>query len=129
MHTGKHAMIDLYWELDAPITRDPDILMEMMKTAVVAEGATILHEHTNPFSGGGYTGMLLLAESHASIHTWPEHGQATLDIYMCGECDAFKALDSVVENLKDTENAPISRFETKLFRGFILPRDDDESAE
>jgi S-adenosylmethionine decarboxylase len=44
------------------------------------------------FTGGGVTGVIALAESHVSIHTWPEEGIATIDVFMCGQCDPTKML-------------------------------------
>ncbi|MCX7373892.1 MAG: adenosylmethionine decarboxylase, partial [Alphaproteobacteria bacterium] len=56
-------------------------------------GATILHGHFHHFSpNGGVSGVLVLAESHVSIHTWPEKNFAALDIFVCGACDPYKAI-------------------------------------
>ena len=51
---------------------------------VSACGATLLHLHTHRFSPQGITGVAVLAESHIAAHTWPEHGYAAFDIFMCG---------------------------------------------
>ena len=51
-------------------------------------GATILHSHFHHFTpNGGVSGVLVLAESHISIHTWPEKNFAAIDIFMCGDCN------------------------------------------
>ena len=56
-------------------------------------GATILHGHFHHFSpNGGVSGVLVLAESHVSIHSWPERDYAALDIFVCGDCDPYKAI-------------------------------------
>ncbi|WP_264802183.1 adenosylmethionine decarboxylase, partial [Ameyamaea chiangmaiensis] len=50
--------------------------------------ATILHSHFHHFTpNGGVSGVVVLAESHISIHTWPERNYAAVDIFMCGCCD------------------------------------------
>ena len=55
--------------------------------------ATLLHIHLHPFSGnGGVSGVAVLAESHISIHTWPEIGYAAFDVFMCGQCDPHAAI-------------------------------------
>jgi S-adenosylmethionine decarboxylase len=51
-------------------------------------GATILETRLHPFDeNAGVTGVILLAESHITIHTWPEHGYAAVDLFLCGDCD------------------------------------------
>ena len=54
----------------------------------MATGATILHGHFHHFGpNSGVSGVLVLAESHVSIHTWPERDYAALDIFVCGDCN------------------------------------------
>ena len=56
--------------------------------AVKAAGATLLHIHLHTFSeGGGISGVAVLAESHISVHTWPEKGYAAFDVFMCGDAE------------------------------------------
>ncbi|MGO4354583.1 adenosylmethionine decarboxylase [Rhizobium sp. RAF36] len=70
------------------------------RAAVKAAGATLLGMNFHVFDpGGGVTGTVSLAESHMSIHTWPEHAYAALDIFMCGACDPLNALPALVEAL------------------------------
>ena len=62
----------------------------------------MLQQHAHSFGDGfGYTAFLLLSESHASIHTWPEHGTATIDIFMCGDCNPEEALRYFREQFDD----------------------------
>ena len=59
-----------------------------------------MHSHFHPFGPGlGVTGVVLLAESHISIHTWPEQGYAAIDIFMCGAAEPQRALDVLREAL------------------------------
>jgi S-adenosylmethionine decarboxylase len=82
---GMHLLVDL-WE--AHNLCDPAHIDAYLKRAALAAGATILHSHFHHFSpNGGVSGVLVLAESHISIHTWPERDFAAVDIFMCGECD------------------------------------------
>lgn len=60
---------------------------QTLLAAAKASGATILKHHFHQFSPIGITGFLLLAESHISVHTWPEEGLATVDIFTCGPMD------------------------------------------
>ena len=59
-------------------------------------GATILHSYMHPFGEGmGVSGVVVLAESHISIHTWPERNYAAIDLFMCGKADPYKAIPSL----------------------------------
>ena len=55
--------------------------------------ATLLHIHLHRFSPQGVSGVAVLAESHISVHTWPEAGYAAFDVFMCGDADPWKAID------------------------------------
>lgn len=78
---------------------DRDTLEATMRQAADAAGATILAAHFHPFEGGGITGVLLLAESHITVHTWPEHGYAALDLFMCGGANVSAAADALDKGL------------------------------
>ena len=66
---------------------------ESCNEAVDTCGATLLHIHLHRFGeGAGVSGVAVLAESHISVHTWPERGFAAFDIFMCGSCDPEKAV-------------------------------------
>jgi len=81
---GNHGLLDLYGCNEA-ILKDEGRLKTALAAAAQAAEATILTEHFHTFSGaGGVTGVLLLAESHISIHTWPEHHFAAIDAFICG---------------------------------------------
>lgn len=56
-------------------------------------GATILHLHTHRFSPQGISGVAVLAESHISVHTWPEIGYGAFDVFMCGDAQPWNAVD------------------------------------
>lgn len=87
---GTHLLIDLF---DASHLDDIGYITPVCVRAAEATGATVLDTNFHHFGEGcGITGLVILAESHLSIHTWPENGIATIDIYVCGSCDASKAL-------------------------------------
>jgi S-adenosylmethionine decarboxylase len=90
---GMHLLVDL-WEATA--LDDPEHVDAALRAGAEAAGATILHGHFHHFSpNGGVSGVLVLAESHISIHTWPERGYAAIDIFMCGACDPHLALPHI----------------------------------
>ena len=69
---------------DAPAMREPAALRALCLRAVAQAGLTPVGELFHRFAGpGGVTGVLLLAESHLAVHTWPELGAVTLDVYVC----------------------------------------------
>lgn len=80
---GAHLIIDLY---DAKKLDDLGHIEAALRQCVDAAGATLLHIHLHYFEpNGGVSGVAVLAESHISIHTWPENGYAALDVFMCGD--------------------------------------------
>lgn len=87
---GSHLIIDL-WEAEG--LDDRDRIEQALIDAVNAAGATLLHIHLHTFEeGGGISGVAVLAESHISVHTWPEKGYAAFDVFMCGDAEPRKAL-------------------------------------
>jgi len=93
-YDGRHLLADLHGcsGLD-----DTDLIEQMLRDAAQAAGATLLDIRLHRFGPGqGVTGVALLAESHISIHSWPEHGYAALDIFMCGRSHDLEAALGVV---------------------------------
>ena len=87
---GTHLLLDLW---NASNLADPDLIDRALREGAEAAGATILHSHFHHFGPGeGVSGVLVLAESHISIHTWPERDFAAIDIFMCGACNPYEAL-------------------------------------
>jgi len=89
-YAGSHLIIDL-WEAEG--LNDRDRIETALIDAVKAAGATLLHIDLHTFcEGGGISGVAVLAESHISVHTWPEKGYAAFDVFMCGDAEPRKAL-------------------------------------
>lgn len=92
---GTHLLIDIW---GASRLDDPEHIDTKLREAAIATGATILHSHFHHFSpNGGVSGVVVLAESHISIHTWPERDFAALDIFVCGACDPHLAIPVIQE--------------------------------
>lgn len=90
---GQHLLVDLW---GASQLDDPDHIDRALREGATAAGATILHGHFHHFSpNGGVSGVLVLAESHISIHTWPERDYAAIDIFMCGACNPHDAIAAI----------------------------------
>lgn len=101
--SGKHLLADLHG-VAADLLRDASRIETLLRDAAEAAGATVLHAHFHSFGPElGVTGVVLLAESHISIHTWPEHGFAAADIFMCGAADPDRALRVIRAALQPRE--------------------------
>ena len=71
---------------------DEDRIQKAFQDCVDECGATLLHIHTHKFSPQGVSGVAILAESHISVHTWPEIGYGAFDVFMCGDAKPMKAV-------------------------------------
>lgn len=82
---GQHALLDLHG-CDVSVLGNVENLQALLLRAAESAQATVLFHHFHHFGGeSGVTGVLLLAESHISIHTWTEHAFAAADVFLCGE--------------------------------------------
>ena len=81
---GAHLIVDLY---GAQRLDDIEYIETTLRRCVAAAKATLLHIHLHHFQPNGVSGVAVLAESHISIHTWPDAGYAALDVFMCGKAD------------------------------------------
>lgn len=98
---GTHLIIDVK---DGSRLDDLEHIETTFRKCIEVAGATLLHIHMHHFTpNGGVSGVAVLAESHISIHSWPEHGYAALDIFMCGEAKPHLALDIIREAFQPSE--------------------------
>jgi S-adenosylmethionine decarboxylase len=81
---GVHLILDLH---GARRLDDKEHIEATLRRCVEVSGATLLHIHLHQFQPNGVSGVAVLAESHISIHTWPDTGYAALDVFMCGSAD------------------------------------------
>ncbi|AUC55768.1 adenosylmethionine decarboxylase [Sagittula sp. P11] len=80
---------------------------DVLRRAGLAAGATVLQVAAHDFGArAGFTGFALLAESHISVHTWPEFGIATVDIFMCGSAEPEKSLDVLLSYFGPSDTSP-----------------------
>ena len=83
-HVGNHCIHELY-ECNYSLLNDEVFIRTLISTAAKCAGAKLLKLITHRFKPQGVTGLALLAESHISIHTWPENGYAAVDVFTCGD--------------------------------------------
>ena len=101
---GKHYLIDLR-DCDPEIIKSVDPTREIVLRAAKECGATILDDHFHQFEPIGVSGVVLIAESHISVHTWPENGFAAVDIFTCGEMKPQVAIDIMREGFRAKETS------------------------
>ncbi len=90
---GRHLILDLW---NASNLDDLRAVRQTLQKAAEAAGATLLDLDLHCFpSTGGITGVAVLAESHISIHTWPERSYAAIDIFMCGDARPYEAVSVI----------------------------------
>jgi len=95
---GQHIVVD-YWGCNANLLNDEKKLTQLLCDAARAASIKIISVKSHQFEHQGVTAFALLAESHISIHTWPSHGYAGVDIYTCGKGNPMKAHEILVEAL------------------------------
>ncbi len=109
---GTHLLLDLK-DCDKEVLNDLNFLKDTLLAAATEAGATVLGESFHHFNPQGVSGVVIIAESHLFIHTWPEYNYAAIDIFTCGDsCQPKKAGQFLIEKL-GAKNTSI----TELHRG------------
>ena len=105
---GIHLLLDLW---DASGLDDADLIERALRDSIKIAGASLLHIHLHHFTpSGGISGIAVLAESHISIHTWPERGYAAIDLFMCGDTHPEIAVP-VLKNAFGSSRAEVTNFQ------------------
>jgi S-adenosylmethionine decarboxylase len=100
---GCHLIVE-YAECDRSLLNNKSLLEQYMNEAVRESGATIVRSVFHRYAPQGVSGVVVIAESHISIHTWPEYGYAAVDFFTCGETvDPYRACEYMKNMLKCRE--------------------------
>ena len=97
---GTHLLIDLS---NGHGLNDETRVETALRDAAVAAGARLLDIRIHQFAPQGVTGVALLAESHITVHTWPEKGFAAFDAFMCGDADPLAVVDVLAKAFQTTD--------------------------
>lgn len=98
-YLGRHLLAELYG-CEATLLASEARIAEVMLAAARACGATVVESVFHHFSPLGVSGVVIIAESHLTIHTWPEHGYAAVDVFTCGvTIDPLEAVDLLQREL------------------------------
>ena len=100
---GTHLILELH-ECRADVIGDNDRLAEGLVRAVRKAGATIVDSIFHDFSPGGLSGVIVIAESHVTIHTWPEHRYAAVDAFTCGDPKLPKRIERNLIDFLDAKS-------------------------
>jgi len=96
---GKHLLVEFYG-VDKDKLDDKDKLEKLLLIAVEESEATYLHHYLHQFSPQGVSGVVVVAESHLALHTWPEYRYMAIDYFTCGDkVDPQAAIDFLQEQL------------------------------
>ena len=92
---GSHILIEAY-DCDPKVLDDVELVEEVMVDAALKAGAEIREVAFHKFSPQGVSGVVVISESHLSVHTWPEVGYAAVDVFTCGDTvDPIVAVDYI----------------------------------
>jgi len=119
-YAGVHLLIDLY---GAAHLNDTAYIEATLMDCINASGATLLNMHLHPFDPTGVSGVAVLAESHISVHTWPEQGFAAFDVFMCGNTKPEVCADIMKAAFK-----PAHMKITEQLRGKVIDTADNNAA-
>jgi|TARA_B100000035_G_C20985194_1_gene547452 S-adenosylmethionine decarboxylase len=106
---GKHYLLNLY-ECNVELLNNEIYLRSLIETAADCSGATVVQTISKKFDPQGVTAITLLSESHISIHTWPERGDAAVDVFTCGDCNPKIGCDVIIQQLQ-SKNHTLSYIE------------------
>lgn len=112
---GRHLTIEFY-DCNPKIIADQKKVQEIFIKAAQISGATVLNSSFHEFEPQGVSGFLLIAESHFSVHAWPEHDYAAVDIFTCGDSIDFQ---KAINSLKTSLEAEETIISTDMNRGII----------
>lgn len=120
---GRHSLIELSGCDPERLKRVREVRSAMLEAARRANG-TIVKAVFHAFSPWGVSGVVVIAESHLTIHTWPEYGYAAVDIFTCGvNVDPWKAVKFLEEEL-ESERTDIQSFQRGLPDGMEAVADE-----
>ncbi|WP_312258514.1 adenosylmethionine decarboxylase [Romboutsia ilealis] len=116
---GRHILVE-YYNCDEEVLKDPKLIENFMNDSALNAKATIVDSVFHHFNPWGVSGAVIIAESHLTIHTWPEYGYAAADFFTCGDIDPWKSFELLETLLKSerSESTEIPRGLTTKIQKF-----------
>ena len=100
---GRHVIAEL-WQCDFDKLNDTDFIEQTFVDAALKSGAEVREVAFHKFAPQGVSGVVIISESHLTIHSFPEHGYASVDVYTCGDLDPTIAAKYIAEALGSTSS-------------------------
>ncbi len=119
-HLGRHILAE-FFDCDSNVLNNVELIEQLMTDAAIKSKATIIEKNFHMFSPYGVSGVIIISESHLTIHTWPEYGYAAVDLFTCGDTtDPMVAFNYLKEGLH-SKNGSYS----ELKRGIMDPKNQE----
>lgn len=112
-----HVLLDLYG-CDKALLNDEDFLHDLFLKTAEELKCTLIEDVFHRFSPQGVSGVLVIAESHLSIHTWPELGYASIDLFTCSDPSELRRMPEILASALSAERFDFKDHE----RGILKPR-------
>lgn len=111
---GRQILVEFY-DCNRDTLNNEDDIRAILLEGVRRSGATIVSDTFHTFSPHGVSGVIVIAESHVAIHTWPEHGYAAVDIFTCGETIDPWVIQKYLETHFEADNVSSMEMKRELF--------------
>lgn len=126
---GRHILVEFY-NCDSSILNDTVVIETHMNTAATMSKATIVESVFHTFNPWGVSGVVVIQESHLTIHTWPEYGYAAIDLFTCGEevdpwigfkhlKEAFKAEITETLEIPRGDVSKIDKYSNGIYKNIV----------
>jgi S-adenosylmethionine decarboxylase len=112
---SQHVLLDLY-ECDVELIDDLDYVRKTLVETAAKMKCTLLKDSFHRFSPQGVSGVLVIAESHLSIHTWPEQEFAAVDLFTCGDTSQLEAMPEILRKAFKS-----ARIDFKIYPRGLIP--------
>ena len=112
---GKQILVEFY-DCDQAKINDVTYIENSLITATEASNATIISHNFHKFSPFGVSGVVVIAESHVAIHTWPEYNYAAVDIFTCGDTIDPWTIQEKLKEYFDSKNVSSMEMKRGLFK-------------
>lgn len=112
---GRQILVE-YYDCDSNKLNDVEFIETAFIEATKASKATIITHNFHKFSPYGVSGVIVIAESHVSIHTWPEYNYAAVDIFTCGDTIDPWVIQEHLKNSLESKNTSSMEMKRGMFR-------------
>lgn len=113
-HLGTHILIELY-ECKMQLLNDAEHIEQLLVRAATEAGASVVSSHANLFNPHGVSAVVIIAESHVTVHTWPEHRYAAVDVFTCGDKVKPWKVQAFLEQALDAQRCSAMEIRRGLF--------------